>query len=185
MNTKKTLDNPNQGKYMTPNSEQIQQEFDVFLNYVKNKKIILEIGTNQGGTLYQMMQVAAEDAEIISIDILPDGVIPPPMALMQSWKKPKQILHILRMDSHKEETLKEVKKILHGRRIDIAFIDGDHSEEGISRDYDMYGDLCDIIGFHDICHEPVKKVWCELNGEKIEFIHEVSQVWGGIGCLIS
>jgi len=166
---------------MTPNSEQIQQEFDVFLNYVKNKKIILEIGTNQGGTLYQMMQVAAEDAEIISIDILPDGVIPPPIALMQSWKKPKQILHILRMDSHKEETLEDVKRILNGRRIEIAFIDGDHSEEGITRDYDMYGDLCDIIGFHDICHREIRNIWDTIIGEKLLIMENDRNLWGGIG----
>jgi hypothetical protein len=57
-------------------------------------------------------------------------------------------------DSRLPETLQKLKDRLAGRSIDLLFIDGLHTLEGVKSDYEMYGPLTKhIIALHDI-HTP-------------------------------
>jgi hypothetical protein len=57
-------------------------------------------------------------------------------------------------DSQLPETVDKLKRILNGRPIDLLFIDGLHTLEGVKSDYEMYGPLTKhIIALHDI-HTP-------------------------------
>lgn len=118
---------------------------------------ILEIGTARGGTLYLWTQAARDDAVIVSVD-LPGGDFGGAYPLCRvgfykSFAKKQQKLFLLRKDSHDTNTVKEVSDIFQNHSIDFAFIDGDHTYEGVKSDFVNYGRLVrpgGIIAFHDI-----------------------------------
>lgn len=118
---------------------------------------ILEIGTARGGTLYLWTQAATDSALIVSVD-LPGGEFGGAYPLCRvpfyrSFAKPGQKIHLLRKDSHDAQTIKEVKGLFDTRSVDFAFIDGDHTYEGVKADFLNYGNLVrpgGVIAFHDI-----------------------------------
>ena len=140
-----------------------------------NPQYVLEIGTAKGGTLYLWTQAAKNNATIVSVDLpggefggaYPQCRIP----FYQAFARPEQNLRLLLADSHKPETLKGVKDIFHDTPIDFAFIDGDHTYEGVKADFEQYGKLVrsgGMVAFHDILPRPdlpdiqVDKFWLEL-----------------------
>lgn len=162
--------------------------------------VILEIGTYQGGTLSCWPSLAGERATIISLD-LPGGPYgggygEEDVARFQSWMKEGQSLSCLRRDSHSPDTLAEVRGLLAGRPIDLLFIDGDHSYEGVRADFMTYGPLVrkgGLIVLHDIVVNPthpdcrVYQLWNELKDRyrSRELVdRDGFHTWGGIGVLV-
>jgi predicted O-methyltransferase YrrM len=99
---------------------------------------------------------------------------------------------LLRKDSHQPETLSGIHEILQGHKLDFLFIDGDHSYEGVRKDFEMYSPLVrgsGLVAFHDItpCPPPkeVFKFWNEVKGSYVhkEFIHHTGKGSKGIGAL--
>jgi predicted O-methyltransferase YrrM len=100
---------------------------------------------------------------------------------------------ILYGDSHDPATRTALLGMLKDAPIDILFIDGDHTFQGVKADFEMFADLVrpgGIIGFHDICDHPdhpsvkVKAFWdsVEWGGLREEII-STEPWWGGIGVL--
>ena len=103
-------------------------------------------------------------------------------------------------NSHSEDTLNSVVNLLGGEKLDLLFIDGDHSYEGVKQDYEMYSHLVregGMIAFHDVhkssFHEShncfVHNFWEEMKNEfkdaKTLYCNQgQNSVWGGIGILI-
>lgn len=179
-------------------------EFTSLLRLLKRRKLtsVVEIGTAQGGTLYTWCKISNSDAFIISID-LPGGPFGGGYTLndikkLRKYKMKNQKLCFLRKDSHKKETKDKLAKILDGRKIDLLFIDGDHSYRGVKKDFQLYSPLVKqngLIVFHDIlCHPKVPeckvdKFWNEIKHryKNMEFIDEEDDrgwgQWGGIGII--
>jgi predicted O-methyltransferase YrrM len=165
----------------------------------RKPKVLIEIGTAAGGTLFLFCRVAAENATIISIDF-PDarfgGGYPWwRIPLYKGFRLPKQKLHLIRADSHNIKTLEKVKHILADRKADFIFIDGDHSYEGVKKDFEMFSPLVKqdgMITFHDIVVHPaetgceVNRFWNDLGHDryiKREIVLDENQGQCGIGIL--
>jgi predicted O-methyltransferase YrrM len=178
---------------------QIKEEFVELLKIFQelNPKYILEIGTANGGSLFCFCKLAQDDATIISIDLperpfgggYPEWKIP----IYQAFAKENQKLYLLRKDSHQQETLEEVKKILNGKELDFLFIDGDHSYEGVKKDFEMYSPLVrkeGIIAFHDIINNDptrldieVPKFWLEVKDRYLFKEIIIDKINYGLGIL--
>jgi len=179
---------------------QVKWEIEGFLRLLHKRRLetVLEIGTENGGTLFLFSHIASPNAMLLSID-LPEGPFGGgypkwKMPLYKSFATEKQKIHLIRADSHDPTTLGRVKQILAHRKVDFLFIDGDHTYEGVKKDFEMYSPLVrsgGIIAFHDIVEHPqetsceVSKFWSEV--KKRYRYHEVvsnwSQKWAGIGVL--
>lgn len=179
---------------------QIREEIMKLLQILEkvSPRTILEIGTAGGGTLFLFTRAALPDATIISIDLpggpfgggYPRWKIP----LYKSFARDHQKIHLIRADSHNPETFREVKEILGDKLIDFLFIDGDHSYEGVKKDFEIYAALVKkggIIAFHDIVPHPpetgceVSKFWNKVKYgyRSYEIVKDWNQKWAGIGVL--
>jgi predicted O-methyltransferase YrrM len=121
----------------------------------KRPRVVLEIGTARGGTLFLWSRVAAPAALLVSVD-LPDGEfgggyphwrIP----LYRAFARAGQRVELLRADSHAEATRDLVREL--AGEVDFLFIDGDHTYEGVARDFELYAPLVrpgGLVALHDI-----------------------------------
>ncbi len=177
------------------------QVHDEILELVKildniKPKVVLEIGTANGGTLFLFSHVASRDATLISVD-LPAGMFGGgyptwKIPLYKSFALSNQRIHLIRADSQEQSTLERVKSILNGREIEFLFIDGDHRYKGVKKDFEIYSPLVKeggIIAFHDIVPGPredvggVPEFWEGIKSEyeTTEIVKDWNQGGYGIG----
>jgi predicted O-methyltransferase YrrM len=189
---------------------QIPEEFRALARLVERRRprAILEIGTADGGTLFAHARLAHEEALIVSLD-LPEGPFgggyPAWRApLYRSFAGPRQEIALLCVDSHAGTTVTALAELLGDRRIDYAFIDGDHSYDGVRQDFELcmrFAADDAVIALHDIAPLPnpewvrddqmtaadgaTRRFWQEVRREYAheEFIHDVEQEGYGIGVL--
>ncbi len=152
-------------------------------------KTILEIGTARGGTLLLWSSLAS--GRVISCDIQDMRsracfyqAFPPPGSSCQ--------VILLSGDSHDPIFRKRVAGTLGGERVDLLFIDGDHTEAGVTTDYYDYREFVrpgGIIALHDIVESqplPTNQVfhlWKRIKQEADteEFVDDPEQCGYGIG----
>lgn len=135
-------------------------ELGVLLEVVQHHirpALMLEIGSWYGGSLFAWNSIGVKVIAVTlpdTRDFLEDG---------HTWGTT-----MVYGNSHDDEIPGRITAAAGGQRIDFAFIDGDHSEEGCRQDFRLCADLgIPVIGFHDITGvgDPgVAKVWGELAG---------------------
>jgi predicted O-methyltransferase YrrM len=168
----------------------------------RSPRVVVEIGTAGGGTLYAWCRVAEREAVLVSIDLpggpFGGGYTRDDVSTFRAYGRPEQELHFIRADSHASETRSQLETILNGREIDFLMIDGDHTYDGVRRDFEMYAPLVRVgglVAFHDILPHPgsssceVERFWNEIRGDRrhVEFTDlgpdPLAPQYGGIGVL--
>lgn len=167
------------------------------------------------------------DDMCISIDLsdggLHGGISEEEMDRRDLWFRERfENCHFIRGDSHSDITLFQLMSLIEPidafnlpqsvkvhKTVDFLFIDGDHSYEGVKRDWEMYSPFVKkggLISFHDTVisdrhHERnvyVGEFWrdltkvrmsdnpnvCMIDSQLYEvFEFNGNENWGGIGCL--
>jgi predicted O-methyltransferase YrrM len=175
-------------------------ELTPLIAYLRRRQLdtVLEIGTEGGGTFHVWCQLAQSDATLVSVDW--PNVAVAPLATpnqLQAMGHDGQTVRVIRGDSHAETTLTLVENTLSGP-VDLLFLDGDHSYDGVRRDFNLYRPLVrqrGLVVFHDVvAHRPetgceVERFWLEtkLRYWHREFIDPEGDrgfgPWGGIGVI--
>jgi predicted O-methyltransferase YrrM len=159
---------------------------------------LVEIGTAQGGVFWLLCQLSQNNATLVSVDLPLEDRFSGGLKIaidLPKMKKSDQTVHAVSGSSHDPVILDQVKTIFGGVLIDVLFIDGDHSYDGVKQDYEMYRSLVrpgGIIAFHDIIHTKfedchVDVFWRELVQNSplraTEIIGRAPAHFGGIGVI--
>jgi len=177
---------------------QIEDEICRFIKYSVNfsPKVICEIGVERGGTSFLFSNCFPSIEKVIGIDLVQKNG---PLLKFLSRSENFYIEGF----SSSEMVLKQVHKVLGGQDIDLLFIDGDHSYEGVKLDFEKFLPLVGengIIAFHDICKDHysrfgkrtsnftggVPEFWKEIQEQypgSVEFVHDPKQDGFGIGLI--
>ena len=188
------------GWFANMSAWQVRSEFEAMVHLVQEAKParIMEIGTAKGATLLSWCRIASK--QVVSVD-LEHGIHGGgyPAAKQQLYRefthgRPGVQLDLFQDNSQIMPTRQKVEAVLAGQKLDVLFIDGDHSYEGVRKDFDLWSPLVrpgGIILFHDIlphtkvAHCEVDRLWNELKPRfrHVEFIHDPQQGWAGIGAI--
>lgn len=179
--------------YMRVKTLQIPNEITRLAKAVEaiQPRTILEIGTASGGTSLIWSYIASE--RVITCDLNKMTYQAP---LFTRFPPPasKCKVTLLSGNSHDPDFKARVARELNGTQVDFLFIDGDHTEPGVTADYLDYKEFVrpgGLIAFHDIVESqplPINQVfhlWKRLKqvGQVEEFVNDPGQRGFGIGLL--
>jgi len=155
------------------------------LSQIVNKqepKSVLEIGTAKGGSLYIWSRYLNTIENIVSLDLpggeFGGGYSEQKATLFQNFS-PSTKMAFIRDNSHRSEVYEKVKK-LADNKFDFIFIDGDHTYDGVKKDFEMYSDLVSeggIIALHDIVEHPDEEQEVQSRRETQNDLEERHLVW--------
>lgn len=133
-----------------------QNEFEImsFISFLKknNVKRYLEIGARHGDTFHLIMSELGKDAYGVALDF-PGGL----WGIDSSRNALNDVVKDLNKqgiesraifgNSQAEDVVNEVS---HMEAFDAILIDGDHTLQGVTKDWDNYRKFSKLIAFHDI-----------------------------------
>lgn len=179
--------------YMRVKTLQIPKEITRLAQAVQaiQPRIILEIGTASGGTALIWSYLASE--RVITCD-LNEMTYQAPLFTRFPPPGSQCKVTLLSGNSHSPGFKARVARELNGAKVDFLFIDGDHTEPGVTADYLDYKEFVrpgGLIAFHDIVEDqplPINQVyhlWKRLKhlARVEEFVNDPGQRGFGIGLL--
>ena len=179
---------------------QIEAEILALIEWVSEiaPKRVCEIGTAMGGTTYLLGQSIPSVEHLIGIDLHVRR-----RHRLRYFSRPEQRLSFLDGSSFAPTTVERVRQQLAGHKLDVLFIDGDHSFKGVSSDFSAYRHFVrdgGIIICHDIVEDHttrygrptprytggVPRFWKQIKEHFVhrEFVDSAEQDGFGIGAII-
>ena len=142
-----------------PFEHQYPAEMIRMLERIAGMESILEIGSASGHTLVLLALSSIKGSKVCTIDA---GLHWEALSVVvEKLKAAGFDANKFKGDSKSPEAISFAEE--HGP-FDFVFIDGDHSYEGAKADWENYGRMAKIVGFHDIAHphHDVSKLWAEI-----------------------
>ena len=130
-------------------------------------RVVVEIGTRTGATLWAFSRVTGEGCCLVSIDPTNQR------RMLQQLVGEERELHLITGRSQDAATLIELERVLDARPVDFLFVDGSHLEPDVRRDVELYAPLLSpagILALHDVATVSpetgcaVGAVWSALRG---------------------
>lgn len=176
-------------------AQQIEAEIAAFTAILVREGVrsYLEVGSKWGGSLWRVANALPAGSRIVSVD-LPWGKRETEPHLISCWKELKARrydAHLFLGDSTDEKIIDAVRAL---SPFDAIFIDANHTEPYVRKDWANYGPMGRLVAFHDINWQPraqpsgklpidVPKVWNEIkDGYRFEEI-KLDKRDNGIGIL--
>jgi cephalosporin hydroxylase len=175
---------------------------DYFIETNKDKFLFMEIGLAYGANFVLMGNVMSwQSKEVFGIGL----DLPTPQQWAGTGKdvtiaipehQPTFQHRLIIGNSHKPEIMEKVDKTLGMDKLDMLFIDGDHTEQGCRKDWRMYRDCVHpggLIIFHDIKNKRgskfrVWRIWETIRNKfqtkEISHARPDGKVGCGLGVLI-
>ena len=160
--------------------------------------MVCEIGTYSGGHFYMLSRALPSVKTLIGIDLHVRN-----KELLRRLAPDNMDVHLIDGDSRSIDVRKAAKHAAGGQQLDVLFIDGDHTYDGVRSDYLNFRDLVrdgGVIGFHDIVEDhstrfgrptiawtgDVPLFWSRLksHAQTFEFVEDPDQDGFGIGAVI-
>lgn len=157
-------------------SHQRKNEFCSFIDSLNRHKIsvIVEIGTADSGTHLLLSELLKSQKTMVAIDL----EIRNRKSLSAINSNIDNRLY-LEGSSHSVETHSQLSSLLKKKKIDLLFIDGDHSYEGVKKDFELYKSSVSkngIIAFHDIVPDSFSRTGIKTSS----YVGEVPKFWNEI-----
>lgn len=162
------------------------EEFDWFLDRIENARSFLEIGSRFGATLYRTAKRLKPGARFMAVDLpnADDNVLDSERTLQARCNEINAMGHqcgVIFGDSHDQRVIERVRQ---NGPYDVCFIDGDHTELGVWQDWENYGPMAQVVGFHDIavphpCY--VSPLWEQLKKKYLTLEYQSQKEWAGMG----
>ena len=157
-------------------SHQRKNEFCSFIDFLNRYKIsiIVEIGTADSGTHLLLSELVYSQKTMVAIDL----EIRNRKSLSAINSNNDNRLFITG-SSHSEGTHSQLSTLLKKKKIDLLFIDGDHSYEGVKKDFELYKSSVSkngIVAFHDIVPDSFSRTGVKTSS----YVGEVPKFWNEI-----
>lgn len=163
---------------------QLRDEIEALTTRVEQTEpqTVLEIGTADGGSFYVWSRCLESADELVSVDLpggrFGGGYDEQKTDIFRTFAPSKE-MHFVRDDSHQTETFERVADLVDGE-VDFLFIDGDHTYDGVKRDFEMYSQLVadgGLIALHDIATHPNTKAEVEARTTGVDGLEDRHLLW--------
>ena len=157
-------------------SHQRKIEFSKFIESINDEKIhvIVEIGTADSGTHLLLSELINSSKTMVAIDLELRN-----RKTLSAINSNHDKRFGIEGSSQSKETFLQLSQLLNNRKIDLLFIDGDHSYEGVRNDFETYKDIVNqngIIAFHDIVPDSFSRTGYKTSS----YVGEVPKYWNEI-----